>query len=268
MWPATRAHGGDVLIPVPMLPHALRTPCGRGRDTRGALPAPARVHPQTTQLRPPRRARPCGPRPPPPGRWEGGRRRGAAPADASRRRWDRHQTVPRCDRHAWAAAPGHTNGGQGVRDRAAPARQTPVRVPCAPPARGAGQEAQGATVWHGQAKAGGRGSWPIQPPRSVPRRSVATWDRGPTAGRTTNDPDTGGGGTLAPLSARLPPHARRAEPNARGEPRPTATARHERRLLGVGSSAMLGAVSVRGYEANASSTPVFPLCVNPKQPNV
>jgi hypothetical protein len=31
-------------------------------------------------------------------------------------------------------------------------------------------------------------------------------------------------------------------PNARGEPRPAAGARHERRLLGVGSSAWLGAV--------------------------
>jgi len=33
-------------------------------------------------------------------------------------------------------------------------------------------------------------------------------------------------------------------PNARGEPRPAAAARHERRLLGVGSSAMFGAARV------------------------
>src|SRR5713101_8452116 len=35
------------------------------------------------------------------------------------------------------------------------------------------------------------------------------------------------------------------KPNARGEPRPRAGARHERRLLGVGSSAWFGACAAR-----------------------
>jgi len=39
------------------------------------------------------------------------------------------------------------------------------------------------------------------------------------------------------------------EPNARGEPRPEAEARHERKLEGVGSSALFGA----GFEHDSLS---------------
>ena len=84
----------------------------------------------------------------------------------------------------------------------------------------------------------------------MPRRAVITRDDGHATGMTASDPDTGSGGREpgAPNS-RLPPHARHAEPNARGEPRPRAGARDERRLLGVGSTAMLGS-----YRASLGKT--------------
>ena len=50
----------------------------------------------------------------------------------------------------------------------------------------------------------------------------------------------------APLDSRQPTDTRRAGPNARGEPRPTAAATQERRLLGVGSTALLGSPGSRG----------------------
>ena len=82
----------------------------------------------------------------------------------------------------------------------------------------------------------------VSPPRCTdgPRRLVVTRDHGHASGMTVYAPDTCGGGTLAPSSARLPTHSRRAEPNAALQAPPIAAARDERRLLAVACKRLLG----------------------------
>jgi rare lipoprotein A len=67
------------------------------------------------------------------------------------------------------------------------------------------------------------------------------------------------------------PYSDELTPNARGEPRPRAGARHERRLLGVGSSAWFGVTScaiAETPEKNASQYPGEPTGVIPGNPEM
>ena len=195
---APPAYGGDARWAPPDRVPCPHTPCARGRDTRRALPAPARVPPPTTRLYPPRWARPGVLRQTPtPRRWgRGGRRRCAAPADASRRRGDRHETVPRRDRPAWAAIPGHTTSGRGVRDRAVPARATPAprAMRSARPWRRACGTGDDRTA---QTSQGVRACGGAAHPTPACRATAYGGDTRPRTRRWDDDPnpDTGGGGT-------------------------------------------------------------------------